>query len=452
MFGEADIETMNAKFELARFYALKSQLIKAAPLAESVWRFRMLAWKGKNLPISTYFLEPFCICLDGYLLDGKPISDLVHEYPYVLHHAINIRYRKLLDILFRDGVLSRKVLSEMVSKVDRNGASLLFAAISDAEAQKDYVTELVGRLLANGADMSHQTTSGQPLLHTAVMCNQPIVVEKLLAYDVDTDARSLSTNASVLHYAVITGNLKMVELLLDHGVRVNACTTKGITALHLAVLVRNRTMVQLLIRNGANTNMQTQLGSGPVHMVVISPFFLVIFRVRDLFPTLAKDYAETLQGNTKTFGSALPEICVEAFDDVERMGYEWRKCYKFRSFFEHVQELQSSPDLILKDLVEAGADINLRCVHLSTPLHLMLAGVIHAPNFVKAVQDDFRAMLQGFLDYGADLHAQDDEGMVAEEALKALHELLETDRLGSFQNIRKTWCGPTWPRKKAFGY
>ncbi|PMD16314.1 hypothetical protein NA56DRAFT_663097 [Hyaloscypha hepaticicola] len=63
-FGEDAIETMNAKFKLARFYALESQLTKAAPLAEAVWRFRVLAWKGKDLPKSTYFLEPFCICLD----------------------------------------------------------------------------------------------------------------------------------------------------------------------------------------------------------------------------------------------------------------------------------------------------------------------------------------------------------------------------------------------------
>ena len=222
------------------------------------------------------FLDPFCICLDGYLLDGKPISDLVHEYRYVLHFAITARYEKLLDTLFQDGVLSREVLSEMVCEVDSNGESPLFAAIKYFKEHEVYFTKLIERLLAHGADTSYQTTWGHTLLHTAVMYDQRIVIEKLLAYDVDTDARSHSTNASVLHYAVIRGNLKMVELLLDHGVRVNACTTEGMTALHLAVLLGNRKMVQLLIRHGANTNMQTQLGSGPLHMVVISPFILFI--------------------------------------------------------------------------------------------------------------------------------------------------------------------------------
>lgn len=192
MFGEDAIETMNAKFELAHFYALERQLTKAAPLAESAWRFRMLTWMGKDMPKSTYFLEPFCICLDGYILDGKSISDLIQEYPFVLHHAIAVRYEALIDTLFRDGVVQAEVLSEMVSKVDDNGESPLYAAIQVFSPDEDYFPKLIERLLANGADMSHQTSWGNPLLYVAVMYNRKIVVEKLLAHGVDTDVRALN--------------------------------------------------------------------------------------------------------------------------------------------------------------------------------------------------------------------------------------------------------------------
>ena len=117
----------------------------------------------------------------------------------------------------------------------------------------------------------------------------------------------------------------------------------------------------------------------------------------------------------------------EALEYVESMCYEWRTCYPFPSFFEHVQNLQTSSDLILKDLVDAGAYINLRCIHLSTPLHLMLAAVMDAPHLVEAAVDDPRAMLQRFLEYGADPHARDIRGIVAGEALKLLHEIIEAE-------------------------
>jgi hypothetical protein len=219
----------------------------------------------------------------------------------------------------------------------------------------------------------------------------------------------------------------MIELLLDHGVRVNASTTEGITALHLAVLLGNRRVVQLLIRHGANPNMQTQLGAGPVHMVVISPFVLFSFEDGDLYQTIDEDYHDKLKGQTTTFGNALLNVIREALSDVGSIQYEWEAYYKFGPFFDHVKEHQTSGDLILKDLVDGGAYINLRCVDLSTPLHLMLAAAVDVPHLVEAAVDNFREMTQGFIEYKADPLARDAVGIVVAGILESLQAEMDSE-------------------------
>jgi hypothetical protein len=196
-------------------------------------------------------------------------------------------------------------------------------------------------------------------------------------------------------------------------------------------------MVQLLIRHGANPNMQTQLGAGPVHMVVISPFVLFNFEDEDLYQTIEEDYNDKLKGETTVFGNALLIVIQEALNDVSSICYEWEMCYKFGSFFDHVKEHQTSGDLILKDLVDSSAYINLRYVNLSTPLHLMHAAAVDVPHLVEAAVDNSREMIQGFIEYRANPLARDAGGTVAANILESLQKALqaETDSEGSETSI-----------------
>lgn len=71
---------------------------------------------------------------------------------------------------------------------------------------------------------------------------------------------SLARGGGALHFACEAGNLDMVQLLLDHGARVNAADHKLERPLHLAVRCRTslcaaqRQIVELLCENGADVN------------------------------------------------------------------------------------------------------------------------------------------------------------------------------------------------------
>ncbi|MDF2529796.1 MAG: ankyrin repeat protein [Gammaproteobacteria bacterium] len=72
---------------------------------------------------------------------------------------------------------------------------------------------------------------------------------------------------SPLHYAVIGGNLNVIDALLEKGVEVNAFDEYGFTALHFASLFQNRlNVVELLLKRGANPKQCDTRGSQALHM------------------------------------------------------------------------------------------------------------------------------------------------------------------------------------------
>ncbi|GMF65975.1 unnamed protein product [Phytophthora lilii] len=89
-------------------------------------------------------------------------------------------------------------------------------------------------------------------LLTAVQCNDLESVRKLLALDVDIEARSESNNFTPLCWAAHSGNLEMVQYLLVEGAHVNAATPNGFTPLLLATSEGHADVVQHLLVKGAD--------------------------------------------------------------------------------------------------------------------------------------------------------------------------------------------------------
>lgn len=92
------------------------------------------------------------------------------------------------------------------------------------------------------------TGTGWNVVHLEVITGQldassPLDAELINAPD--------AAGLSPLHYAVAMGNLRPVQLLLDHGAKVNAGARGGFSVLHAACQFGDALMVQVLLQQGA---------------------------------------------------------------------------------------------------------------------------------------------------------------------------------------------------------
>lgn len=87
----------------------------------------------------------------------------------------------------------------------------------------------------------------------------------LMSAGADPSWRRPDGGLSAILQSVITGNMFMVEALLDSGADINATDDAGFTAMHHAVLSGRDSMVALLLRRGASATARTRSGSTPIY-------------------------------------------------------------------------------------------------------------------------------------------------------------------------------------------
>jgi uncharacterized protein len=84
--------------------------------------------------------------------------------------------------------------------------------------------------------------------------------------DKPTNANSVGVYDSVLHIAVMNGNLKHVKILVENGANVNFKGDMGYTPLHNAVLSRFGNVIEYLLEAGADKNIKNDFGQSPKKM------------------------------------------------------------------------------------------------------------------------------------------------------------------------------------------
>nr|AGG82491.1 vapyrin [Datisca glomerata] len=144
--------------------------------------------------------------------------------------------------------------------IDMNGQTLLHLAIAQSRA------DLVQLLLEFDPDIEARSRSGSSPLEAAAASGEALIVELLLARRARTD-RTESSTWGPIHLAAGGGHVEVLSLLLLKGANVDAFTKDGNTALHLAVEERRRDCTRLLLANGASSDLRNaEDGDTPLHI------------------------------------------------------------------------------------------------------------------------------------------------------------------------------------------
>jgi Ankyrin repeats (3 copies)/Ankyrin repeat len=109
------------------------------------------------------------------------------------------------------------------------------------------------RLLTQGANVQFITTSGQSLLHAAVIGKNDAIVQQILQQNVAIDAIDTS-GQTALHLGAGQSEA-IVNRLVDSGAKLNILDRRGRTALAIAAAHGHRSNMQALIDRGADINL-----------------------------------------------------------------------------------------------------------------------------------------------------------------------------------------------------
>ncbi|XP_076065022.1 uncharacterized protein LOC143039048 isoform X2 [Oratosquilla oratoria] len=131
-------------------------------------------------------------------------------------------------------------------------------------------TELLQLLLSYGADPNSRDRQGFTPLMKACRLHQGMeAVLLLISFGANVNARCDGRHdyRSVLHYAVLSGSVAIVNLLVKQGAIVQQEDDHGKPSpLDLAILKGDIEAVKLLIEEGANVNSSTPIIGTPLHM------------------------------------------------------------------------------------------------------------------------------------------------------------------------------------------
>ncbi|KAI3738441.1 hypothetical protein L2E82_28473 [Cichorium intybus] len=146
-----------------------------------------------------------------------------------------------------------------VNSVDSEGQTLLHLAVSQSRP------DLVQVLLEFEPDVEARSWSGTTPLEDAAGSGETLIVELLLAHRANMERFESSTWGAV-HLAAGGGHADVLKLLLLRGAYVNSLTKDGNTALHLAVEERRRDCARVLLAAGAKVDIGNSDNETPLHI------------------------------------------------------------------------------------------------------------------------------------------------------------------------------------------
>ncbi|XP_019186305.1 PREDICTED: ankyrin repeat and protein kinase domain-containing protein 1-like isoform X3 [Ipomoea nil] len=303
--------------------------------------------------------------------------------------------------------------------MDSDGQTLLHLAIAQSRP------DLVQLLLEFEPDIEARSrTSGSSPLEAAAVAGESLIVEILLANKASTE-RSVSSSWGPVHLAAGNGHVEVLRLLLLKGANVNALTKDGNTALHLAVKGRRRDCARLLLASGARADVRNGGdGDTPLHIAASSGdeqmVRLLLHKgaeknIRNKYGKTAYDVAAE-NGHGRLFDALRlgDDLCAAARNGETRMiqkllehgaNLHGRDQHGWTAL--HRAAFKGRVDAV-RALIEQGISLDARDEDGYTALHCA----------VEAGQVDVTEVL---VKTGADVEARTNKGVTALQIAEALH-------------------------------
>lgn len=123
--------------------------------------------------------------------------------------------------------------------------------------------EAVERLIAADVDVNARNEFGNSILHDAVRWKQLRILERLIDVEADLNAKNFNGDTP-LHFAAYWGFGEVLQALISMGADRSACNQRGETPLHIAVVQKHKELVRILLFAGVNENATDKLGNTPL--------------------------------------------------------------------------------------------------------------------------------------------------------------------------------------------
>lgn len=118
-------------------------------------------------------------------------------------------------------------------------------------------------------------------LHEAVVGGDYDETARLLDQGASIEAKDPGSGASPLHYAVMKGRMKIIDLLLSRGADVNSRTRNGTTPLHTAALYARKEVAERLLEAKADVNAKSQSGATALALAAAAKNWPIVEMLRE---------------------------------------------------------------------------------------------------------------------------------------------------------------------------
>lgn len=243
----------------------------------------------------------YYVCENLYSIKmGKKVEELTNDTHSKVVVEFSKKLKEILDIFIKHNVdlnIPTKAKSTILHVLmtnrsnicdipcTRNHEIVLPFGMNDIE--KDIYTTII----ENGANINAVTFSGLSPLHDSIGYAHPDFTEFLLSHGADPKCVTSMHSKTTLHYAIRNAvmNEKLLNVLLERGVDVDAKDHHGRTALHMLSDVRPRGLweywtpkrpynkvIRILLKHDCDMDAQDEKGRTPLHAACLDTYPLAI--------------------------------------------------------------------------------------------------------------------------------------------------------------------------------
>lgn len=178
----------------------------------------------------------------------------------------------ILTIMMRRYDMARELVQTYNIPVTQTGMLEIAEGQRVEEATTVWAAALAGDLptikllLKHGADINQATLTGSTPLRVACFKGYEDIITFLLAKGADINSKIIYYKTTNLMVACFHKKMKVLKLLLEHGVRMNDQDYLGRTTLHLAAQMGRLDLVKILLSYGCDLNVQDNRGVTPIQI------------------------------------------------------------------------------------------------------------------------------------------------------------------------------------------